>query len=94
MSMTAEEGTADPMPPIRHILCCTDLSPASKPAWGEARLLARVVGDVLLLHVVPLLVIPAEVYVPPTLSQEWIDAADREAQERLARLRDQSEGPR
>jgi nucleotide-binding universal stress UspA family protein len=79
---------------IQHLLCCTDLTPASEPAWAEARLLARLLGaDIRLLHVVPLLVIPAEVYVPPSVYDDWVDTADREAQDRLARLRDSEADP-
>ena len=75
------------MAPIRQILCCTDLSAASEPAWREACLLARVLGaDVLLLHVVAMLIVPAELYVPPAVSQEWTDAGDREALKGFARL--------
>jgi nucleotide-binding universal stress UspA family protein len=68
------------MATIRRILCATDLSPASEPAWEETRLLARVLGaEVLLLHVLPLMAIPFEGYFPPSLYQEIAEATEREA---------------
>jgi nucleotide-binding universal stress UspA family protein len=81
------------MSPVQRILCGTDLSPASEPAWAEAQLLARLLGaEIVLLHVVSPLVIPPgvgpEVYVPPHLYQQLVDDADRDARERLARLCD------
>jgi nucleotide-binding universal stress UspA family protein len=85
---------AAPMGRIRHILCCTDLSAASEPAWREACVLARVLGaDVLLLHVVTMLIVPPELFIPPAAVQEWTDAGDQEALEGLARLRDQQTLP-
>jgi nucleotide-binding universal stress UspA family protein len=82
------------MNPVQRILCSTDLSPASEPAWVEAQRLARVLGaEIVLLHVVSPLVIPpevaAEIYVPPHLYQQLVDDADRDAHDRLAQLRDQ-----
>ncbi len=68
------------MTPIRQILCATDLSPASEPAWDEAQLLAGAVGaELVLLHVLPSLPIPVEGYFPPHLYQELAEGAEREA---------------
>jgi nucleotide-binding universal stress UspA family protein len=46
---------------IRQILCATDLSPASEPAWEEAQFLALILGaELLLLHVLPPPPVPFE----------------------------------
>jgi nucleotide-binding universal stress UspA family protein len=72
------------MTPIRQILCATDFSAASEPAWEEAQLLARVLGaELLLLHVVPLVLVPMEGYLPTRMYQELVEGAEREAQARL-----------
>jgi nucleotide-binding universal stress UspA family protein len=72
---------------IRRILCATDLSPASGPAWEEARRLAALLkAELRLLYVVASVPVPLEGYFPPDLYQEVIEGEDREARERLARL--------
>lgn len=81
------------MSPVERIVCGTDLSAASEPAWAEAQRLAQVLGaELVLLHVVSPLVIPpelaAQTYVPPDLYQRLLDDADGDAQARLARLCD------
>ncbi len=69
---------------IRKILCATDLSPASGPAWAHAQLLAGLLkAEVLILHVVPPLPIPTAGYFPPDLYQEVLTASRRDAQEGL-----------
>lgn len=68
------------MTTIRSILCATDLSPASEPAWDQAQHLARLFdAELVLLHVVPPLPIPIEGYFPPQMYQELVDGASREA---------------
>lgn len=75
------------MKPIKRIVCATDLSPASMPAWERAQLLGRLLkAEVLLLHVVAPVPIPAEGYFPPALYQALIEAGHREAGEGLDRL--------
>ena len=75
------------MTTIRKILCATDLSPASEPAWEYAQLLGGLLKtEVLLLHVVPPLPIPSAGYFPPDLYQELVTAGRREAREGLDRL--------
>jgi nucleotide-binding universal stress UspA family protein len=79
------------MTPVQRILCATDLSPASEPAWAEAQLLARLLGaEIVLAHVVSPLAAPlgfaADIYVPPHLYQQLLDDADRDAHDRLTRL--------
>lgn len=75
------------MPRLGKILCATDLSPASGPAWQHAQFLAGLVkADLLVLHVVPPLPIPASGYFPPDLYQELVTAGRRDAQEGLDRL--------
>jgi nucleotide-binding universal stress UspA family protein len=72
------------MTQIRQILCATDLSPASEPAWEEAQLLARALGaELVLLHVVPPVLVPMEGYFPPQMYQELVEGAEQEAQARL-----------
>jgi nucleotide-binding universal stress UspA family protein len=69
---------------IRRILCATDLSPASEPAWNEAQLLARALdAELVLLHVLPPLPIPLEGYFPPHLYRELAEGAEREARATL-----------
>jgi nucleotide-binding universal stress UspA family protein len=76
------------MTTIRRILYATDLSPASEPAWNEARRLGRLFGaEILLLHVVaPPPVLPIEGYVPPQMYEDLVGSARRDAQERFDRL--------
>lgn len=81
------------MSPVQRILCGTDLSPASEPAWAEAQMLARLLGvEILLLHVVAPLVIPAgvvaDVSMSPGFYQRLMDEAEGDARGRLARLCD------
>lgn len=65
---------------IRSIVCATDLSQASEPAWEAAQRLARLFdAEVVLVHVVPPLAIPIEGYFPPHMYQELVDGASREA---------------
>lgn len=64
------------MTAIRRILCATDLSPASEPAWDEAGLLARLLGaEVVLLHVVSPMPIPLQGYFPPPLYLDRMTAS-------------------
>ena len=75
------------MTTIRRILCATDLSPASEPAWDEARLLAGLLGaELVVLHVVPPMPIPLEGYFPPQTYQELVEGEQREAQASLDAL--------
>ncbi len=75
------------MTTIRRILCATDLSQASEPAWDEAQRLARLFGaELALLHVVPPLPIPLEGYFPPQMYQELAEGASREARTALEGL--------
>lgn len=76
------------MTTIHRILCATDLSPASAPAWDEARLLGKVFGaEIVLVHVVPLPpIVSAEAYIPPNVYEELVRSARREAEEGLDRL--------
>jgi nucleotide-binding universal stress UspA family protein len=70
---------------VRQILCASDLSPASEPAWVTAQRLGRLFGaEVLLLHVIPPVPIPMEGYFPPRLYQELVTGARREAEASLA----------
>ena len=47
------------IPTVRQILCASDLSPASEPAWVTAQRLGRLFrADVLLLHVIPSVPMP------------------------------------
>jgi nucleotide-binding universal stress UspA family protein len=72
---------------IRQILCATDLSPASEPAWDEAQALALACGaELLLFHVVAPGGYPAEGLVPPRLHRELVDSVHREAHEGMGRL--------
>jgi nucleotide-binding universal stress UspA family protein len=76
------------MATIHRILYATDLSPASEPAWDEARRLGRLFGAaILLLHVVaPPPILPIEGYVPPRVYEDLLGSARREARERFDRL--------
>jgi nucleotide-binding universal stress UspA family protein len=73
---------------IHRILYATDLSPASGPAWDEARRLGRLFGaEVLVLHVVaPPPVFPVEGYIPPQVYEDLLKSARRDAQERFDAL--------
>ena len=83
------------MTTIRQVLCATDLSQASEPAWDEAQRLARLFGaELVLLHVVPPLPIPLEGYFPPQMYQELVEGASREAQEALEGLLARMADPR
>jgi nucleotide-binding universal stress UspA family protein len=54
------------MRPVQRILCGTDLSPASEPAWAEAQLLAQLLGaEIVVLHVVSPLVADRVVRLAP-----------------------------
>ena len=76
------------MTTIQRILYATDLSPASEPAWDEAKRLGRLFdAEILLLHVVaPPPILPIEGYVPPQVYEDLIGSARRDAQERFDRL--------
>jgi nucleotide-binding universal stress UspA family protein len=84
----AEASDEEPMTTIHRILCATDLSATSEPAWDEAKLLGRLFNaEILLLHVVaPPPVFPAEGYFPPQLYEELVGSARRDAQDRFDRL--------
>jgi nucleotide-binding universal stress UspA family protein len=72
---------------VRQVLCATDLSPASEPAWQTAQRLGQLFGaEVLVLHVVPPVPIPMEGYFPPQMYQEVVEGARREAEASLAAL--------
>jgi len=69
------------MTTVRQVLCATDFSPASQPAWQAAQRLGRLFGaEVVLVHVMPLIPIPIEGYFPPRMYQEMVDGARREAE--------------
>ncbi len=72
---------------IRQLLCATDLSTGSEPAWAEAQLLARLLhAEILLLHVVPVPSLPPDAYLPARVYQQVRDAAYQEARDGLAPL--------
>jgi nucleotide-binding universal stress UspA family protein len=78
---------------IHRIVCATDLSPASAPAWAEAQLISRLFrAEILLLHVVAPPILPVEGYIAPGFYQDLVTEADRSAQEELDRLRRSAEG--
>src|SRR5262249_39100625 len=84
-SASAQRETV--MTAIRQILCATDLSPASEPACEEALRLARAwQAELLLLHVIPPVVFPAEGIFPPRLYRTLVDAVHREAHAGMDRL--------
>ena len=71
----------------RQIVCATDLSPASLPAWEEAQLLAGLLGArLVLLHVVAPVSIPVEGYFPPALYGELMDSTRADATREIERL--------
>jgi nucleotide-binding universal stress UspA family protein len=72
---------------VRHILAPTDFSEYSKTAVASALELARKFGAKLtILHVIELPAYPIEGYVPPSLSQTFMDELERQATADLAQL--------
>jgi nucleotide-binding universal stress UspA family protein len=72
---------------VHRILCATDLSPASEPAWEQARRLGQIFNaDVLLLHVVAPVWLPADASISPALDQGWAETSRQQAQERVDQL--------
>jgi nucleotide-binding universal stress UspA family protein len=73
---------------IHRILYATDLSPASEPAWHEAKRLGRLFdAEVLVLHVIaPPPVIPVEGYIPPQVYEDLLASARRGAEEQFDAL--------
>jgi nucleotide-binding universal stress UspA family protein len=70
------------MTTVRRLLCATDLSPASGPAWAFARRLARATGaELTLVHVLPLVPIPLEAGFDAATYQRLAEG-DRQAAER------------
>jgi nucleotide-binding universal stress UspA family protein len=81
------------MPTLRRILCATDLSPASAPAWGFARRLARGAGARLtLFHVVPFVPIPIEGAIDAETYQRLLEDERKDALDRLAVLVQEASG--
>jgi nucleotide-binding universal stress UspA family protein len=81
-------------PTVRQILCASDLSPASEPAWVMAQRLGRLFGaDVLLLHVIPPVPMPMEGYLPPRMYQELVTGAHAQAEASLAAVAAGVAGP-
>jgi nucleotide-binding universal stress UspA family protein len=75
------------MTTIKRILYATDLSPISEPAWHEARQFGRLFdAEILLVHVVPLVMLPLEGYFPPHMYDELVQSARREAEAGFDRL--------
>lgn len=75
------------MAKIQKLLYATDLSAASRPAWGYARLLARTLrAELVALHVVPPVPIPLEGGFPPGLYQDLLTGARRDGEVGLAEL--------
>ncbi len=75
------------MTTIKRILYATDLSPISEPAWHEARQFGRLFdAEILLVHVVPLVMLPLEGYFPPHMYGELVQSARREAEAGFDRL--------
>jgi nucleotide-binding universal stress UspA family protein len=72
---------------FRHILAPTDFSEYSKKAVASALELAKKFGAKLtILHVIELPPYPVEGYVPPSLSQTFMDDMERQATTDLAQL--------
>jgi nucleotide-binding universal stress UspA family protein len=72
---------------FRHILAPTDFSEYSKKAVASALELAKKFGAKLtILHVIELPPYPVEGYVPPSLSQTFMDDLERQASTDLAQL--------
>jgi nucleotide-binding universal stress UspA family protein len=75
------------MTAIRRILCATDLSDASEPAWQAAwRLGLACRAEVLVVHVVPPMLWPTEGYIDPSAYQKLVDEMRQDARARLERL--------
>jgi nucleotide-binding universal stress UspA family protein len=76
------------MTTIKRILHATDFSPASEPAWTEARRLGRLFdAEIVVVHAIaPPILLPAEGYFPPQLYDELVESARRGAQEGFDRL--------
>jgi nucleotide-binding universal stress UspA family protein len=72
---------------IRRLLCATDLSSASEYAWEQAqRLGALFEAEVVLAHVVPSVVVPAEPSAAPLLVRDVLEMAHRQPHDALERL--------
>jgi nucleotide-binding universal stress UspA family protein len=75
------------MPALQRILCATDLSPASDPAWHFAqRLAAAAKTELRLLHVVPLVPLPFDGGIDPNTYVRLIEAGRAEATATCERL--------
>jgi len=75
------------MPSIRRILCATDFSDASSPAWDFAVRLARAVGArIHLVHVVPFVPLPIEGAIDPQTYERLLEDDRRAAVEQLEAL--------
>jgi nucleotide-binding universal stress UspA family protein len=72
---------------FRHILAPTDFSEYSKKAVASALELAKkFAAKLTILHVIELPPYPVEGYVPPSLSQTFMDDLERQATTDLAQL--------
>jgi hypothetical protein len=79
------------MKTVRRLLCATDLSAASRPAWEHAQHLGRLFGaEVLLLHVLPVAPVPRIPELPWNLIDELRQIGERQAREGLDALLDGS----
>jgi nucleotide-binding universal stress UspA family protein len=79
------------MKTVRRLLCATDLSAASRPAWEHAQHLGRLFGaEVLLLHVLPVAPVPTTPDLPWGLIDELRQIGERQAREGLDALLDGS----
>ena len=68
------------MAAVRRILCATDFSAASAPAWAIARRLALATkAELFLLHVVPWIPVPLEGSFDPQTYQRLMDEGRKEA---------------
>jgi nucleotide-binding universal stress UspA family protein len=75
------------MTEVRRILCATDLSTASAPAWAAAQRLASGIGaELTLVHVVPWLPLPVEGGLDPGTYQRLTDDGRAEARRELEGL--------
>ena len=75
------------MTTIQRILYATDLASVSEPAWHEAKQLGRLFNaEILLVHALPFVVLPADGYFPPHMYDELVESARREAEARFDRL--------
>src|SRR5262249_53464173 len=83
-----QPATRGAMTTINRIVHATDLSPASEPAWNEARRLARLFdAEVVVVHAMaPPILFPTEGYFPPQLYEELVQSARRDAEEGFDRL--------